>query len=81
MTGTIKFFNNMKGFGFVTSSDGKDYFFPYGSLSADLQTILPSPGDRVTFELVGSLDREMMASFIKREESTNVEEPNVAGPG
>ena len=26
MKGTVKFFNNMKGFGFVTAEDGKEYF-------------------------------------------------------
>jgi CspA family cold shock protein len=26
MKGTVKFFNEMKGFGFITAEDGKDYF-------------------------------------------------------
>ena len=26
MKGTVKFFNAMKGFGFITGEDGKDYF-------------------------------------------------------
>ena len=26
MKGTVKFFNRMKGFGFITAEDGKDYF-------------------------------------------------------
>lgn len=26
MKGTVKFFNNSKGFGFITGEDGKDYF-------------------------------------------------------
>lgn len=26
MKGTVKFFNNMKGFGFIAGEDGKEYF-------------------------------------------------------
>ena len=26
MDGTVKFFNSLKGFGFITAEDGKDYF-------------------------------------------------------
>ncbi len=26
MKGTVKFFNDMKGFGFITGEDGKEYF-------------------------------------------------------
>jgi len=26
MNGTVKFFNNMKGFGFIAAEDGKEYF-------------------------------------------------------
>ncbi|MCG2790683.1 MAG: cold shock domain-containing protein, partial [Actinomycetia bacterium] len=26
MKGTVKFFNNMKGFGFISGEDGEEYF-------------------------------------------------------
>ncbi len=49
-TGTIKFFNAKKGFGFVTpDSGGADIFLPAASLTAcGIATV--SPGQRVSFE-------------------------------
>ncbi len=32
-TGTVKFFNTLKGFGFITSSNGKDYFIHTSNLN------------------------------------------------
>jgi CspA family cold shock protein len=49
-TGTIKFFNASKGFGFVTSDGGgADIFLPAATLTASGIAIV-SPGQRVTFE-------------------------------
>ena len=51
-TGTVKFFNSKKGFGFITPDDGqKDVFFHAKDLNGvefnDLRE-----GDAVTFEIV-----------------------------
>ena len=32
MKGTVKFFNSMKGFGFIAGEDGKEYFVPQTGL-------------------------------------------------
>ena len=49
-TGTIKFFNASKGFGFVTpDGGGADLFLPAATLTASALTNV-SPGQRVTFE-------------------------------
>ncbi|MBP5153986.1 MAG: cold shock domain-containing protein [Lachnospiraceae bacterium] len=32
MKGTVKWFNNQKGFGFITDADGNDYFVHYSGL-------------------------------------------------
>ena len=45
-TGTVKFFNTLKGFGFITSSKGKDYFIH----SSGLNGITLNDGARVEFE-------------------------------
>src|SRR5471032_1933245 len=49
-TGTIKFFNASKGFGFVTADGGgADIFLPAATVTASGIAIV-SPGQRVTFE-------------------------------
>lgn len=48
MKGKIKFFNEMKGFGFVTGEDGKDYFVHSTGL---VGTTSLEKDDEVTFEV------------------------------
>lgn len=45
-TGTVKFFNASKGFGFITSSKGTDYFIHVSALNG----ITLNDGDKVEFE-------------------------------
>lgn len=47
--GKVKWFNNEKGYGFITGDDGKDYFAHFRSISMDGFKTL-SMGDRVEFE-------------------------------
>lgn len=45
--GTVKFFNNAKGFGFITPEDGsKDVFVHANNLTIDI-----NEGDKVTFDV------------------------------
>ena len=50
-TGKVKWFNDAKGFGFITPEDGsKDCFVHYSSIEgAGFKTI--AEGDRVTFDV------------------------------
>ena len=45
--GTVKFFNGLKGFGFITDSNGKDYFVHSSSLNGSVL----SEGTKVEFEV------------------------------
>lgn len=46
-TGTVKFFNTGKGFGFITQEDGKDLFFHV----SEIQGREPQEGDKVEYEV------------------------------
>lgn len=48
MEGTVKFFNEMKGFGFIAAEDGKEYFVHLTGL-AEGTTL--KEGDAVTFDV------------------------------
>ena len=50
MNGTVKWFNESKGFGFISRDDGDDVFVHYSSISGNgFKTLLE--GDAVSFEL------------------------------
>jgi CspA family cold shock protein len=49
-TGKVKWFNNAKGFGFITTEDGKDAFVHYSDIDGDGFKTLEE-GDDVEFEM------------------------------
>ena len=48
MNGTVKFFNEMKGFGFLTSDDGKEVFVHQSALAEGVRL---RENDAVTFDV------------------------------
>ena len=48
--GKIKWFSNQKGYGFITSSDGKDVFVHYSAIKGDGYKTLEE-GQEVEFEI------------------------------
>ncbi len=64
-TGTVKFFNSSKGFGFITPSDGgKDVFVHVTALErAGINSL--SEGDTVSFEVVTERGK-LAASNVRR---------------
>jgi len=48
MKGTVKFFNEMKGFGFVAGEDGKEYFVHKTGLK---EGVILHENDSVTFDV------------------------------
>ena len=50
-TGTVKWFNDSKGYGFITSSDGNDVFVHFTAIKMDGFKSLKE-GDQVQFDIV-----------------------------
>ncbi|HEY2027772.1 MAG TPA: cold-shock protein [Myxococcales bacterium] len=50
-TGTVKWFNDSKGFGFISQEGGEDVFVHHTAIQADGFRSL-AEGDRVEFEVV-----------------------------
>ena len=59
MTGTVKWFNAEKGFGFITAADGKDVFVHFTNIKAEGFRTLEE-NQAVTFEVQES-DRGLQA--------------------
>jgi len=49
-TGTVKFFNDEKGFGFITGTDGEDVFVHFSNIEGSGRRSLVA-GQEVEFEL------------------------------
>lgn len=64
MKGKVKMFNKEKGFGFITTEEGKDVFFHYSELQVEgFKTA--EPGEEVEFD-VSESDRGPRASNIRK---------------
>jgi len=62
MKGTVKFFNRMKGFGFIAGEDGKEYFVHQTGLA---EGVTITENDSVTFD-VEEGDRGPKAVNVKK---------------
>jgi CspA family cold shock protein len=49
--GTVKWFNSRKGYGFIATTEGKDVFVHYASISSEGYKTL-AEGDTVSFDIV-----------------------------
>lgn len=62
MTGTVKWFNAEKGYGFIKDEEGKDIFVHFSSINSDGYKTLEE-GQKVTYDLVES-DRGLQAKNV-----------------
>jgi cold shock protein len=61
--GTVKWFNNSKGYGFIGRPDGDDVFVHYSSIIGDGYKSLQE-GDRVEFDIVTGPKGKMQAANV-----------------
>jgi CspA family cold shock protein len=64
-TGTVKWFNDSKGYGFITSSEGEDVFVHYSAIKQDGFKTLKE-GDEVVFDVVEGPKGPQAANVSKK---------------
>lgn len=52
MRGTVKWFNNQKGYGFITDENGQDVFVHYSDIMSDKKFKNLREGQAVVFDVV-----------------------------
>lgn len=67
MKGFVKFFDNNKGYGFIESDSGEDYFVHYTNIISDDEYKKLNNGDRVVFEREDA-PRGLSAVEVKKDE-------------
>ena len=63
--GTVKWFNNVKGYGFLGHDGGKDVFVHFSSIQKDGYKSLKE-GDEVTFEIIQG-EKGLQANCVCRQ--------------
>lgn len=67
MNGIIKFFNTSKNYGFITSDDGKDYFYHISGVEGEK---VLNEGEKVSFEVEQGDRGEKAVKIKKLEDAT-----------
>jgi cold shock protein len=67
LKGTVKWFNNAKGYGFLGRDDGPDVFIHYSSITTEGYKSLQE-GDQVEFEIVQGQKGPQAANVTKNHE-------------
>lgn len=65
MTGTVKFFNGRKGYGFITGEDEKEYFVHFSGINKDGYKTLKN-GATVTFDVEADGDKEKAVNVTEK---------------
>ena len=63
--GTVKWFNETKGYGFITVDDGKDVFVHFSAIQGECFKTL-NEGQKVTFDIVNGEKGPQAANVVKQ---------------
>lgn len=63
--GTVKWFNETKGYGFITVDDGKDVFVHFSAIQGEGFKTL-NEGQKVTFDIVNGEKGPQAAHVVKQ---------------
>lgn len=63
MKGTVKWFNQEKGFGFITTEEGKDVFAHFSQIQKEGFKTL-NEGEAVTFEVVDGAKGQQATNIV-----------------
>ena len=64
-TGTVKWFNNAKGYGFISREDGTDVFVHYTAIESNGEYRTLNEGEQVEFEVTES-PKGLQAVSVKK---------------
>ncbi len=62
--GTVKWFNESKGYGFITADEGKDVFVHYSAIQGEGFKTL-NEGQKVSFEIVNGEKGPQASNVVK----------------
>lgn len=62
--GTVKWFNDAKGFGFITGEDDKDIFVHFSEIQGDGFKTL-AEGDKVTYDVTSEARGDKAVNVVK----------------
>ena len=63
-TGTVKWFNAEKGYGFISQEEGEDLFVHFSEIKMDGFRTL-NDGQKVTFDIIDGNDGKLQASNVE----------------
>ena len=66
MTGTVKFFNGSKGYGFITAEGGEDIFFHQSNVKGTGFRETLKQGDIVSFEVKTELKGKRAINVVRQ---------------
>ena len=68
--GTVKWFNESKGYGFITADEGKDVFVHYSAIQGEGFKTL-NEGQKVSFEVVNGEKGPQASNVVKLQASAS----------